>query len=615
MRYLIVFLITILSSMFVLSQNIETNDTVNVADTLFIENELPEDTTLQKGKVNQRESEDQVEMKNPSGDEIEEPGLKQNVIVVSEYTPTISDAFKINDLPEIKDTSSYTPKFEYALRSKPIPVDFTPEPIKPAKMLDEPLVKLYKGYIKLGIGSNVNPFADLLLNETRSKKHSYGVRLRHQSAFTNVNNEIDQKVFSGYNDNLVNVFGKKFLKNRSVLSGYVRFDYNNYYYSGYNTADTALQEIFKTDKDSMENQQLMNVETVVRYKSANLSKRPLSYDFKLKHYYFADNDANAENGINFSTKLSKYVEKELISGILDVHYSMPGFSDTTNLLVKFNPYAERVTGEWKVKAGILVETELVDSVSAYTFYPDFHLQYSIADNILIPYIGMNGEKQVNSYRSLFHQNRYVVQGIALTKNTRIRKNIYAGIKGLISKRLSFDINARYKEVRNEIFFRTDETTLFDNKFLPMYGDMDYFAFSGALKLDQSKNLSFLLNAKYYLYDYIKVDDNYEAEEIAWYHPDYDAGITSIYNLQDKILLSLDLKLTGDRKALSFDNDGQAVVSNMGMWVDADLSAEYRYSKILSGFIKLKNLSGQKYKQWLHYPGYGFNVLMGISYKL
>jgi outer membrane receptor protein involved in Fe transport len=47
----------------------------------------------------------------------------------------------------------------------------------------------------------------------------------------------------------------------------------------------------------------------------------------------------------------------------------------------------------------------------------------------------------------------------------------------------------------------------------------------------------------------------------------------------------------------------------------NLSAEYRYSKILSFWGKLNNISSKRYYEWVYYPSQGFLFMLGFTYSL
>jgi len=49
-------------------------------------------------------------------------------------------------------------------------------------------------------------------------------------------------------------------------------------------------------------------------------------------------------------------------------------------------------------------------------------------------------------------------------------------------------------------------------------------------------------------------------------------------------------------------------------IDLNLGLEYHYSNVLSGFLNLNNLLGQRYYHWYNYPAYRFNLMIGVTYS-
>jgi outer membrane receptor protein involved in Fe transport len=49
--------------------------------------------------------------------------------------------------------------------------------------------------------------------------------------------------------------------------------------------------------------------------------------------------------------------------------------------------------------------------------------------------------------------------------------------------------------------------------------------------------------------------------------------------------------------------------------DINLGLEYRYNKILSGFLRLNNIGNTRYYKWNNYPVQGFSVMAGFTYSL
>jgi len=87
------------------------------------------------------------------------------------YNSSVSDAFKINSLPEIDDSVTVTPSFNYFMLPVRMDIEYEPKEIKPAKMTI-PLSKLYKSYLKLGLGNYFTPLAEYSYNGLRSEDHA-----------------------------------------------------------------------------------------------------------------------------------------------------------------------------------------------------------------------------------------------------------------------------------------------------------------------------------------------------------------------------------------------------------------------------------------------------------
>ena len=70
---------------------------------------------------------------------------------------------------------------------------------------------------------------------------------------------------------------------------------------------------------------------------------------------------------------------------------------------------------------------------------------------------------------------------------------------------------------------------------------------------------------------------------------------------------------GPIQARTLDANG-AVAEKINGWIDANLGVEYKYSKILSGFVRLNNLGFSRYYYWYRYQSMRFNVMAGVAYS-
>jgi hypothetical protein len=102
---------------------------------------------------------------------------------------------------------------------------------------------------------------------------------------------------------------------------------------------------------------------------------------------------------------------------------------------------------------------------------------------------------------------------------------------------------------------------------------------------------------------------------------------------DKSWDEIEVEILKLLKKKSFDRikiyqDGLPVVGEIGLKIvkdaaekgsknfaiiDFNLGFEYRYSKILSGFVNINNLTAGRYQNWYNYPNQRFNLMAGITY--
>ena len=99
-----------------------------------------------------------------------------SVLIVKDFEPTISDAYKLKSSPAIFDTLSIQKEeLDYEILTKSLATQFQPGKLKAAKLKGEPLDKLYNAYARFGVGLYATTYGDLLVNNLRSKKSNFGL--------------------------------------------------------------------------------------------------------------------------------------------------------------------------------------------------------------------------------------------------------------------------------------------------------------------------------------------------------------------------------------------------------------------------------------------------------
>jgi len=530
--------------------------------------------------------------------------LDRDVVVVKTYMPTIADAFKISSLPKINDTAVVHPVFEYTVASTQIKTSFRPEPVNPAKLLSEPLPHLYGNYLKLGIGTQLNPMAELYINSLWSRKNSWGVYLKHFSA--NAKTKVNGDTYYPWlSENKALLTGTQFLT-KSTLTGRLEFNSNKYFRYGYDPDSMVLV------KDDIKRRIFTLINADATYRSNYITGDKLNYLSGIDYYFFGDNLKSRENSFSFKVDIDEKYKGYYLgikSGISFYNQADANDLSTSQTYIEVSPFATRKGEEWEYTVGIKTSTEInPDENAKLHIYPDLKFSFIIVDKIMTSYFGFTGKNDINSYRKLAENNPYYYanQYIDDDGNYRInsdptnyKKIIYGGLRGYISKRLSYNAVVKFSETSGHVFYLADST---GNCFTDISDNLDIFDISGELAYKTEK---LEIRASGNIYSYAAMDSIIKPS----YMPAYNIDISAGYNLKDKILLNCELIFAGERNAVNIYNKSET----LGSIADINLGAEYRYTKKMSAFLNLNNIANQKYFIWQHYPSWGFNVMFGVTY--
>ncbi len=526
--------------------------------------------------------------------------IKKEVRVVKPYEPTLSGAFKINMLPVMEDTVQLVPDVNYSIRPKAFHPEYVFRPLKPARMESEQIPKLYPGYLKLGFGSYATVSGELYVNSLRSRKSSLGAYIKHISSYGKTKLGNDKRVNSGYGDTDFGVFGKKIYK-KSILSGDVGANQKWMHFYGYNPAlDTALV------KDDIR-QNYMDLYGVIRMESGHLDSTKLLYRFKTGYHYFEDRFKNRQHEVHFNARMGKGFLGGLIGGDLDVlfvGYNMDSITTPVSF-ISLEPWYSKRTGAWNLDLALNMTVEVEDGKTTPKFYPKAKLLFHVVPQYLTAYVGVTGELERNTYRSVTTANLFLIPGLYVQSTDR-KLQFYGGFNGSFSRRSSYHIRGSFALVDRMPFFVNDTISPLGNTFNVEYDDVQIGSVFGEISTKIGSKFDFFLKGTYYSY-------GLSTQKRAWHKPDFDITGVLRYNLQDKILINLDIFYVGKRYAKSYVfNISEYALEG---FADLNLKLEYRYTKILSVFLRFNNILGNGYQLWNQYPVQRFSVFGGFTYAL
>ncbi len=532
--------------------------------------------------------------------------------VIKEFNPTITDAVKINDNPGYADTTTRIPAQLYSISPKPMPTVFDVIPIKPARMQGEPLTQLYNAFVKLGIGNagfenpglfnNAVLNGELFYNSLRSKDYTWGTHYN----FLNSPSEIPGYGNSSYSDNDFNLYGKRFYSTET-LSANLDISRNVMHYYGYDMIPATLSE-------EQIRQRFLYISPALRFCSHYKDSTRFNYDGGFKYYNLQDLWKVNENSFKADVNMQGYYEKQLITGYASVdYYNTRNSVDTvTHTIVHVFPSIAFKTEKWKLNIGVDVVCDF-SQVTTPNYYPTINFNYNVIGNMLIPYAGVDGGYDVNSYKSLSDVNPFISQSAVLMNSDRHEG--YLGLRGTVDSKTSYNIKATYSIIDNMPFFVQDTsgTALQKqlNKFALVYDNVTYLNLHGEIGYQETEKLLLLGKLDYNHYQMSN-------ELRPWYKPEVEVTLSAHYNLRDKFVIKGDLFFLGKQLAKTYVINDQAVPKveivpkELNGVTDVNLGLEYKYRKLMSFFLNFNNIAGFRYQRWNNYPTQGFFFMAGTA---
>lgn len=525
-----------------------------------------------------------------------------NYVATSSFVPTIKDAVKYGDIPEIKDTVKRIGNIQYGIQSNPLFPKYQVQTIDAAKMQNEPLPKLYSALLKGGYGPFYSmPYGEFWIGNKRSREKSFGAHLKHLSSDTH----LEDHGYGGFSDNIANVYGKQFYK-KHTLSGDFNYERNAFRYYGF---DTSVNKI--TDKDFAK-QRYQIFEPKIRLQSHYTDSTHINHDISLSYYNLGNLNRETENNIKLGVLTSMFLNKEKLNiGLNTDYYNHKQSNDTVNdLIVNLSPSFEARGKKWNAELGLTATLDQFRDTTKFYVYPKLNVQYDVFENMIVPYAGITGGLRKNSMRSLTNENAFVDTTINY-QNTNNKYNFFLGLKGDISSNTAYDARVSYGQYQNMHFYAINynNPAQLYNQFDVMYDNATLLNVSGAVTYRYKEKVQLIAKGNYYLYTTEKLAR-------AYHKPDFDMTFSCLYNIQSKLILKADVYVMGSQWALSLpknDTSRVLVPKQISGWFDVSLEAEYRYSKMMSFFAKAGNVANQRYYRWENYPTQRFNFMVGLTF--
>ncbi|MCR5193548.1 MAG: hypothetical protein K6D59_09620 [Bacteroidales bacterium] len=579
----------------------------------------------------------------------------ESVIVVGDYNPVLDGVGeKVNEAPAVNENADaeLQPSFSYSITPIRISTLTATSGLKAAKVVASP-TKLYNNYLRFGLGHDFasfvdfNPLVDLYYTSTRHDNYSYGARLYHQTDITTFGKKDDLLLLPDYygrdrhTNTSLDLFGKYILNKKHLFSANLLFDreYGRYY--GFSDSMLFATKTLTRDDISFSDYAFAynNVALGFGAQSLNTDVNKLGYDASLSMADFWSRYDNSQLSLDFDGAIhygfpmfSKYKAVAYLrthwqafkqkSDAVEEFSSLPLGYDTLlplpdqfslgRHLFSLNPYVDFLFNGFKFHAGLILGFNAYDDTAATThnLLPDIAVTKTFSNNAISLTAGFKGDYNANDWNSIRLQNPYVAP--APNSLATVDNNLYAHLRFNFSKKLQLNVTVDNHFLDNKMFFQLDPRYSLGNVFQPYYVNLSILELGTEFSFVNDEMLRLSLGCEY------NVDYNVPDNIPLLYDNHFTAFLNADVNYKDKWIFSLQTLFLSSCDADYVINpvtNLPTITNTLPARFGVSFETEYMYSRALSFFAKLDNLTFQRYFLWANYPAQRFNAMLGLTYTI
>jgi outer membrane receptor protein involved in Fe transport len=549
----------------------------------------------------------------------------ETVNVVKPYTPKISDAFKVKEIPELDEEGNAKKEtIKYTIFSFPVASTFTPSKGKAEGVEKEKQAHLFKNYATFGVGNYGTFIGELFVNHDINNTDYVGGMFRHHSSEGGIQNVALEDGF--YDTSLDLMYGS----NQKDVSWNLDLGYQNQIYNWYGLPENFGSTLTPQDRVTLINginpQQTYGTISLggnVAFNESILNKASLKYN------HFSDASGSSENRFYAKPTVEFDVMESAVKTNIIVDYVGGSFkknySNTNTERVKYGftnfgiaPSFVMQEDDWtlNIGAGLFYSLDNVNSNNKFLVYPQFNASYKVVGDLMIFYAGAEGNLEQNSYMDFVNENPFLSPTLNIAPTDK-QYDVFAGLKGKLTNNVSYNVKASYANERNKALFRsndynenaTNDDYAFGNSLQVVYDDMKTLSFYGELKADFSEDVTFGINGTFSSFT-----NDFQQE--AWNMPTIKINSNLDFNITEKWFAGTNVFYVGERKDFQMNTafSANAAPVTLKSYFDVNANVGYKYSDRLTAFVRANNITNNAYQKWFNYPVQGFQVILGVNYK-
>jgi hypothetical protein len=264
-----------------------------------------------------------------------------------------------------------------------------------------------------------------------------------------------------------------------------------------------------------------------------------------------------------------------------------------------------------------VEFRYLSDDTPFGVSPQIKATKELVKDVLLVYGGLRHSEQRHTLKSLSDENPYIhsygtnqtiLDGNVVTQDLKITDTdeLYVAMRNVLAEDEVFEGSVAYGTVQNFAHFIGFDNGVY-SRYLVDYIDVKQLHVSASYDRKINNIISVKANANYYNWD----------KEV-YHKPSFKASLSAPVNLRDKIKVAPSLSYIGKRKTnSSFDSEPvflPVIVEELPAQFHMNLGVYYNYTKNISAYLQLNNLTNSKQDMWIGYREVGFNGLFGLNYS-
>jgi hypothetical protein len=512
------------------------------------------------------------------------------VEVIKAFEAKLTDAKRISVAPKVKAIVPIEKTYNYDITIVPVDIAYPDPVIKPLAMNSDAPKNVDHFFTRLGYGDLNSPYADASYQYIKGDEYDLIVDAHYYGA--DDSKEIDNRLF--YESSINVKLGYRIGENNKLSLGLLgNSDFRNLY-------DT----LFARTVSDIENikRDILNVGADIAYQNIETTGGGFDYKVYLNGGRISMSDRLDASEIRFGAGLNTQKRfSDKFSLILDADASFYNLdfsaSDTTiQKMVTIKPGLQFSIGSFTMRA---LADIFIDNNGSNPFI-EAEANLSIMDNSLQIYVGVDQKIEVNSLANKYSNNPFV-SPLATEQRNTIAKQFYGGVRGKMKDFLTFNFSAGYEDIRDQRFDRNNNGVLmrqtFDNmKNVFINANLEF-------KVNEKLTVGGIVNQNFFDPETLENAINMSAYSYNAY--------SKISLLNKKLVVRADINLA-DKIFWKKPISEELIAGNKQL--DLCIGVDYYFTKNIGLWVRGNNLLDREYLKYHYYPGFGRNLLGGITVR-